>query len=218
MQRSHVRAANYVMKLHASVLLDVPPEVALYPVIDGVYLVSENELSLRSAIVETMFRLGTNFIFEQEHFRFLVRGAVAFGPVILGEELTGNSHVLMKHREYCNRVVLGMPLTQAYFAERSASPYGIFVHESARAFSAPQARWLRTVHFRWWQLDDDENQDHQRVASHLKRRIDDHLAWCLDHSSELLYEPERIRVHRELARQYFSHEGKRPVRVPRAAT
>lgn len=204
MKRSHEIAANYVMKLHAAVLAKpTPPGVALFPIIDGAYIVSSVEKPLFDVLCEAMFGLGLTFIFEQNQYRFTARAAVAYGPVIMGPELHGSNHNLKAQPSYCNRIVLGMPLTQAYIAEREASPFGVYIHESARAFAPSPTGALRQVFWRWW-LHDRRRGELQTTASCLKRRLEEYYIWCEEHNMEIMYDVERIKAHRELSRQYFA--------------
>jgi len=195
-------AANFVMKLHAAVLGAQRNDLGLYPVIDGVYIVTENPQSLLSTLADALYRLGIVFLCEREPLhRFIARGAIAFGPVIHGSQNHGNNDQLRQAEDYRQGIVLGLPLTNAYEVERKASPFGVFIHESARLVA--QSQLMRSVHWRWWRHG-PERELYSTVARLLRDALQEHFDWCLQHSIDILYEPDRIRLHRELARQYFA--------------
>lgn len=201
MQRSHMIAANFVMKLHAAVLTAGHEDTALYPIVDGVYLVTDNPQSLLTTLTNALFCLGVTFLCETEPLhRFIVRGAVAYGPVIHGSANHGDNDVLRNAQDYRRAIILGLPLTNAHEAEQKASPFGIFIHESARLLS--QSAIMRCVHWRWWRHV-SAGTEHKDVARLLRDEVDKHLDWCLQHNTDILYEPDRIKSHQELARQYF---------------
>ena len=97
------------------------------------------------------------------------------------------------------RFTLGMPLVQAHAAERSAPPFGVYIHESARAFAPANAHPFTTVFWRWWLIDEGA----QQVASTTAKTIDAYFDWCQKHSAELEYPLERIKAHQQLAKEYL---------------
>src|SRR5438309_875923 len=92
--------------------------------------------------------LGHEFnVTEENRFRFIVRGGLAFGPAIHGADVpAAASSVVAGPRQYRDSILLGMPMVQAHLAEADAPPFGVFVHESARAF-APRGE--EPLHDRW---------------------------------------------------------------------
>lgn len=204
MRRSHRIAANFVMKLHVSALvLSAQPDVDVYPVIDGMYLCSPDLPHLLTYLKGIMTKLSLTFIFEDrpDH-RFMARGALAFGPVIKGRTAHNASVALEGNPSYADRILLGIPLVQAYADERRASPLGIYIHESARSFAPEGGLPLPMTHWKWWtwyQTDDDV-----KLARVLEKTIQAHLEWCIGHSTTILYPLDRIREHQFLAQEYFS--------------
>lgn len=133
-------AANFVFKLHITVLESVDAlrsrqrtDLRLYPVMDGVYFVTSDQRALFRFLQQVFGRLASEFVetTEMRH-RFLVRGALACGPVVHGFQLPESaSATLAAHPEYQSSVLLGLPMIQAYLAERLAPPFSVYVHESA---------------------------------------------------------------------------------------
>jgi hypothetical protein len=207
MRRSLASATNFVMKIHVScqtvIQGDDHSDIDLYPMIDGVYIVTPRQPALLDFLKAVLTKLALAFIFEENPlYRFLVRGAIAFGPLIKGEDMLECSKALQRSPEYCSRVALGMPLTQAWDAEKKAAPFGIYIHESARAFAPGRTKPLGGTHWKWW-LQRKTAQDDELYA-HLKTAIEKHYVWVAAHPTTLLYESGRIAAHADLAREYFA--------------
>jgi hypothetical protein len=142
--------------------------------------------------------MAAEFLALENRERSIVRGAVSYGPVILGRESKQGAEVF-KDSNYCDSILLGMPLVQAYAAERLAPPFGIYIHESARAFAPANAEPFTTLFWRWWLKDEVA----QQVALRLHDEIDHYFGWCREHHAEIEYSPDRIDAHHTLAREYL---------------
>lgn len=138
MLRNVCTAAIPLMKFHVAALAGkkTPGGTELFPVIDGIYAVSEHFCSIAFFLSDDFRSTAAEFLVLKDWERSVIRGAVAHGPVILGEEFKGGS-LFLQERDYANEILLGMPLVQAYNVERGAPPFGVFVHESVRAFGQP---------------------------------------------------------------------------------
>jgi hypothetical protein len=133
------------------------------------------------------------------HHRFLVKGALAFGPVIHGSSLpAAASNTLDQNVPYRGAILLGIPMIQAHLGERNAPAFGLFVHESARAFAPPNQTPFKMVWWTWFRPN-----HWQALARELRQELDQYFAWCLARAQTIGYEAERIEVHRRLAQQYF---------------
>jgi len=53
-----------------------------------------------------------------------------------------------------------MPLVQAFVAEKTAPPFGVFVHESVRAFGPTNKHPVTTVLWQWWR----KNEENYKIA------------------------------------------------------
>lgn len=203
MRRSHRVAANFVMKLHVAALtVGVPRGLEVYPVVDGMYICSMKLPPLLNYLKDMMTKLALAFVFEEraDH-RFMVRGGLAFGPAVKGSTALDASTALETNSSYASRILLGITLVQSNGDERRASPFGIYVHESARSFTPAGGRPLPFTHWQWWtchQSDDDIE-----LATALKLRLLEHSSWCAAHATTILYLSDRIQAHRLLAEEYF---------------
>jgi hypothetical protein len=203
MLRSVKTASIPLMKLHVAALSAIKKNtkepIQLFPVIDGIYVVSEHLHSIAFFISDVFRSMAAEFIVLEQWERSVIRGAIAYGPVILGAESKKGSEILGES-DYANSILLGMPLVQAYVAEKTAPPFGVLVHESARAFAPEGKRSISTILWRWW----DTNADTKKIARALLSRLDDYYSWCKSHTISSSYPIERIEAHRSLAHEYFS--------------
>jgi hypothetical protein len=211
MGRSIDVAANFVSKLHITVLesLDALPDhqrgnICLYPVMDGVYFVTNDQPALFRFLRRVFGCLAREFVetAEMRH-RFLDRGALACGPVVHGFQLPeGASDVLLNHTRYRDSILVGLPMIQAYLTERLAPPFSIYVHESARAFAPEVRRPIRATWWRWFATPVDDRWPD--LAPQLRDALRDYFAWCEARASEIGYDVESIKKHRLLTDQYFA--------------
>lgn len=202
MSRSLPVTANFVFKLHVAALEAPRDEIVLYPVMDGLYIVTEGKAALCKFLGDVFARLAGVFVTEADpQHRFVVKCAVAFGPVIHGAELPREaSRTLDEFADYRAAVLLGMPMVQAVQGESKAPPFGVFIHESARAFANGAEQPFGQVWWRWWRSDDAQTRDAMRAA------MGGYYAWAKDHHSSIEYDPERIRIHEAMATEYFREE------------
>jgi len=214
MLRSLSKAANFVMKLHVAALLiielDRECRVELFPAIDGLYACSENQEAMLAFIKHVLHRLSTTFILEEvpEH-RFIVKAALSHGPIVRGSDTQEcyqpGSRIYDDNSPYINRILLGMPLSQAHADEKKAAPFGLYIHESARVSTGSEhpTTPLPYTHYHWWTWRTPPEIDTAFLAR-LKRRLKDHYDWCEKHSTTILYSSDRIKVHRALMDEYFA--------------
>lgn len=205
MLRSVPIAANFIFKLHCAVLEaydELEPElgVRLYPVMDGVYVTACRRQPLQLLLNQTLQRVVTTFLSEAKcYHQFLVRGAIAYGPVYHGLRLDERTaDVLAVHEDVRNSILVGLPMAQAYRAESDAPPFGIAAHSSARAFSPEgdtpfRFPWLDWFHSGRPPVDTNE----------LLKRLLQYFEWQKAHYNMTGYEPSRIEHHRTLAVEYF---------------
>lgn len=208
MRRSMPVTANFLCKLHISALeaqqrSHTGSDLNLYPIVDGLYITSSKQGPILSHIKETMTALAATFIFEEDPlYHFMPRACVAFGPVWEGEAFMTKSHTsLRKNKDYSCHILLGPCVTQAFYEESSAAPFGVWIHESARAFGPSGAHPLTHTHWHWWRYRPAviDSQVAKTLAGHLIA----YLGWCKSNSTYILYKKERIEVHLELVKQYF---------------
>ena len=207
MLRSLPIAANFVFKLHCA-MLEACEElgnsadgVRLYPVMDGVYITSPRRKPLQGVLNQALCRIAITFMNETKCFhQFLVRGAVAYGPVYHGVHLDPRTtDILDAHARIRDTILMGLPMAQAYQAERDAPPFGIAAHSSARGF-APEGDYpFRFIWLDWYRGARPCTDPRALLA-----KLETYFDWQKDHCLMTGYEPERIERHRKLAREYFT--------------
>lgn len=202
MGRSLSISANFIFKLHIAALATPRDDVQLYPVMDGFYATSPSRDAMQNFLRAILSKVGQEFLSTAEPLhRFIVRGALAFGPIVHGSNVPDAvDQGLVGNDQYKSAIFLGMPVVQAYRGEHNAPPFGIFIHESARAF-APNG--TEPFHHVWWKW---VTPDVGNVWNKLLERLNSHYEWCAERPNRLLYEASRIEVHRKLANEYFAQE------------
>ncbi len=155
------KVTNAVTRIHLSVhfaQLDHGISLDTLAINDGIFIISKSKQDILSVVRTAIIYLVGNFIARPNHpDRFLARGAIAYGPVYKGLELSKQltpSQMRSGAVASLSNIVLGAPIIQAYKSESLAPAYGIAVHESARAFSPPGEKPMTTTLWRWWQTDD----------------------------------------------------------------
>lgn len=201
MLRNVHTAAIPLMKLHVAALAATKKTVGnieLFPVIDGIYAVSEHFGSLAFFLSDVFRSMAAEFLVLKNWERSIVRGAVAYGPVILGRECKDGA-LLLKESDYANAILLGMPLVQAYTDEKKAPPFGVFVHESVRAFGQMREQPIKAPLWRWW----TNSVENSKIAAALLPSLKDYFEWCQSNPVYSGYPPDRIEAHRVLANEYL---------------
>jgi hypothetical protein len=202
MQLSIGRAARAIMKIHAAALAAKhDSEIDLFPVIDGVYGVTEDGKVLQAVLCGIFESLALSFIFHgSQEGRFLIRAGVAFGPVVLGPHLARGSEAFHGHAKYTNGICIGMAMSQAYQAERLAPPFGVFIHESARAFAPGVQDPFEVSLWRWFEESDETD---KRIIPALRLALVDYFEWAKCNHRGILYPPDRLLDHYEMAVEYY---------------
>jgi hypothetical protein len=198
LSRSIQRGANFFIKIHLAALRVRPNGVSIYPVMDGIYFTAQTRQALQD-FLHDFYRLHS-IVFCSEtdnQLRYLIRGSVAYGPVIHGRDIGPNCADFGADPAYRNTLLLGMPMIQASQSERQAPPMGVFIHESARAFAPNHSCPLPYSWHKWWRDED------QSLVDEMKAALSDYFTWCRSYSRLIDYPPDKISEHLELARQYY---------------
>jgi len=208
MSRSLRQSANFIFKLHIAAHLAPKNNVRIYPVMDGFYASAKSQDDMLEFLKSVMHDVASQFIQEKVmHHCFIARGALAYGPVIHGNDVPEDAfresdkvparQVVPAHR---NMILLGLPMVQAHTHERQAPPFGIFVHESARTF-APSAGELKNgepIHFIWWKWRPNDSS----FWNDLGVKLEEYYDWCEERADAIGYEASRIKAHRSMAKQH----------------
>jgi len=208
MGRSLDISANFIFKLHLAALHAPSASVRLYPVMDGFYASSPNQQTMLDFLTGVFEQCADTFISTpttSSFHRFIVRGALAFGPVIHGHTVPNSAaqppgapaSIFTANANYKDSVLIGLPMVQAHLCEKLAPPFGLYVHESARSF-APQGQ--SPVHFTWWRWGSHNNP----YWSSLLRELRNHYQWCKQRAQAIEYEEDRIEAHEKMVNQYFA--------------
>lgn len=205
MKLSLPRAARSIMKIHAAALLakQTYRQLEINPVMDGVYGYVKDRILLQSCLADILQRLAKVFVLENMPIsRFMVRAGVAFGPLIPGASLAEGARILRQNKRYLGGTAIGMGISHAYEAESCAPPFGVYIHESARAF-APRKEGsepFSSVFWRWFSENDV-------LAWAVKRTLLAHFEWLEKNPVGAQYDTEAMRRHKALAVEYFKlHE------------
>jgi hypothetical protein len=198
MSRSINATANFIFKLHIAALRAQVAGVRIYPVMDGFYASASDKNRMLTFLRNVFGSVAEEFNTTTEpHHRFMIRGGLAFGPVIHGHDVGQCAPELQNNPSYRDSVPLGMPMVQAYLSERDAPPFGVFVHESARVF-APDG--TDPLHWIWWKWKRDEEAD---TWNTLKDQLIAHFEWCNARAQAILYSQDRIEGRMKMVDQYF---------------
>jgi hypothetical protein len=200
MKLSLPRAARSVMKIHSAALLSKRghEELEINPVMDGVYGYVRKRTLLQTCLREIFKALANVFVQESEASnRFMVRAGIAFGPLVPGASLAEGAQILRDNREYLGGTAIGMAISHAYEAEGHAPPFGVYIHESARAFAPTPDGYSYVSNLYKWFDDDDA------LSWATRRTLLDHFDWLEKNPVASQYEPEALKRHKCLATEYF---------------
>jgi len=203
------QSANFLLKLHQAIQKASESKVGLkiYPVMDAAYVTSKTQPEILSFINSLFTILALEFIQQEdpEH-QFLVRGSLSYGPVYHAQDLIpwitrDKGADKSMDESYWRKILLGIPVIQAYSSEEKAPPMGVFVHETARAFFPTGESPLSYVWDIW--------QGHQGViedttlGGKLNESINSYFDWCKQHSLRIDYPEDAIERHKKLWGMYY---------------
>jgi hypothetical protein len=198
MSRSISMTANFIFKLHIAALRASGAGVKLYPVMDGFYAAAANRKQMLDFLLSVYKSVAEEFNAPvKPHHRFMIRGGLAFGPVIHGEGVGKCAPELGNNPGYSKSILLGLPMVQAHLSEREAPPFGVFVHESARTF-APEK--TEPLHWIWWPWKNNES---AATWNALREQLNAHFKWCKERAQAIGYSLDRIETHEKMVEQYF---------------
>jgi hypothetical protein len=195
------RAAEIIALIHVAGFRAAQKHgVKSYPVIDGVYLVGTEKSEFRQATSLVMRTLAETFLAQKKpDRRFLVRGGIAYGRVLHGEDITGLHVDLKRDAKYTRCLALGIAIGQAYEAEGKAPPFGYYVDRTARSTASANAFPYISSFYRWWAIKGEGQQ-----AQHFGYQLDSYFEYLCNRRRELEYPEDRLKEHRALAKEYFA--------------
>ncbi len=192
MESSVKTSSIFICKLHVAIMEAKNKNIHVYPMMDGAYVTSEDAEEMEKFIRKLFNSLSDTLIEEKnDYHRFLVKGSLAYGPIIHGKDIPAScSDCLKENNDYVESILLGIPMIQAAKGEREAPPFGIYCDESARISNPKFAhRW-----YKWFAKT--------RVPK-VSRAVQSYFDYSKEHYFELDYPKEKIAEHEEKAKQYF---------------
>lgn len=198
MNRSVPVAANFMGKLQVQALESRIPGMTLYPVMDGFYVTTADSASMRQFLCSVFAGMANMFMAEQkQHFRCLIRGAVSFGSVYHGGGIAdAASPTLAANAAYRSLLLFGQPMIAANAGERLAPAFGLYVDQFARHGSFADVSDDGFCH---WALDLAPRFDRAACLQSLET----YYSHC-ERSPGMGYAADRLAVHRQTVRQYFT--------------
>lgn len=208
MCRSVKDTSNFIFKLHAAVVSawrkSAYTGVFVYPIMDGVYITSQNKKNMEKILTKIFSDLSDVFIKELNLFhKFIPRCGMAYGDIIHGHDVPYQaSKVFELDLGYKNNILLGQAMINAYTSEANAAPFGIYLHESAtnRSISGSAAGafsddWV------WYEskLITVSTEIPQKLGDALRQ----YYQALRDESHPLHYPTERIDEHKHKVKDYF---------------
>jgi len=197
MSHSLASSTNHIGRLHAAIIRSKNNNIRVYPMMDGAYIVCEEFGPIKNMLDGT-FTLCANYFSstDRPEHRFMIRASLSFGPVIDGADISAPCNAeLAKTEFYKQSLLFGMPVIQAFKSDNFAPPFGIYLHESTRAFSGENSSPLSGVWLKWWR--------NEEFPSSFVERLYEHFAWCESNWLRIEYKLDRIKAHAEMAHQYF---------------
>lgn len=203
MARSIEESAIDILSLHATAnQAHDEDNIELLPLQDGLYIVSESQSAMKGFLGNVFNSLAAESIEKYTKFKYIIRGSLAYGEVILGEDLPDEINEEFISGQFpSDALILGAPVTQAYLNESKAPPFGIFVHESARALPPNQEANPGTepMEYIWWRWYEGKDTD----SSEISQSLEEYFDWCEENNLRIGYKEEDIERHREMATQYL---------------
>lgn len=195
MKRSLKMSMNFIARIHIAALVcnkDLSSNLTLYPVMDGIYIFSNNERTIKQFLKCFYNKIYEYFSYldKSNDKKFLIRSSIAYGKVYQGININGkHSDVLSEKDCYKQSLLIGMPMIQAYETEKLAPPFGIYVHESARFAGDFPYTW-----FRWFE---------RRKSKSIGKEIISYFNWCKKRPHMIEYPEIKINEHEKIVKEYF---------------
>jgi len=200
MSKSLEQSAIYMLNLHVAVDEEMNRDkITHYPVMDGVYLTTDDQDAMLDLLADVFSKLAKDNIENQPtKYTYVPRASLSYGPILHGENIGEDANAdFINGSSYAESLLLGLPMIQAIENESKAPPFGIYVDQSARAFS-PNDDPIEKRWYEWFRHFDDD------ISDLLLQTLDEYYDWCRLNSYSLRYSKEKIAQHKEKAEQYLS--------------
>ena len=160
---------------------------------DGIFITSPDAQTIQTVINIIFSNVANIFLTEERNIhRFIIKGSLAYGIVYHGDMITnGICQEIAQNKDYKKTILLGMPMMQSISMEKTAPPFGIYIHESARKYQILQGKY-----YRWT----DPNIDFVKFQYKVEKYFD----WSSDYSEYLEMDMQKINKYKKLVKEYFS--------------
>lgn len=199
MSESFEKSANFILRFHTAVLnAAIPKKVRIYPVMDGVYVVVKKLEDMMVCLNRIMTGLAEVFLAEVNNHRFMVKGAIAKGLLHHGSKISPDvAPEIAPKAEYKKHLLFGLPMIQAFKAEKSAPPFGVYIHESARTINGLQGRYY------FWHRDDTVS-NKENLQAKLKEELCLFLDWEIKRHYYFEQELSKLDEYKKRIEEYFT--------------
>lgn len=205
-QASVKTASIFMLKLHVAILENLTESLTAYPIMDGAYITSPIKSEMEKFITKLFASIGKDMNIQETQHVFLIKGSLAFGPVINGHDIDISvSRVFENETQYKDSILIGLPMVQAHESETFAPPFGVYIHESARAFCPPGETPFIHKWWKWYLKDrriwkiDDSIKLYECIKKYFEKSEREHILQD--------YQIDRIHIHREMFSEFFSDQG-----------
>lgn len=196
LRRSVTTAAIMICRFQKLLNDNSDSNIRIYPIMDGAYVTSKDRDALEKFLNNVFRGVARNFIDEKKfHSKFIIKSCIAFGLIGHGDQIDSSD---FKSK---NSLFFGLPIIQAFEDEVKASPFGIFIHQSARALSTLEDNSYKPFTTRWhiWFKSTDT------IQEDLKSAINEYYVIAKKLSHALPYPVEELKRHNEMAVQYLEY-------------
>lgn len=201
-------SAVFVLKLHAAFSRASEGQlgVKVYPVMDGMYITCSNRETIEDILAEAFFLLAKDFIASRgTKNMFMVRGGIAFGPVIHGADICDSVFgSIVVNSIVKDSILLSPAMVAANKVESKAPPFGIYVDDSAKTspvlVSSSDKGFVSSL-YQWWSKE--RHSEKKDILSNLYRNIVHYFDKSKTHSIGMNYPIERIEFHEKLLEEYL---------------
>lgn len=205
MWRSMSSCAIFIGKLYESVEHAVSQhdanQIRVFRMSDGIYICGEEFSYVRDVVDLAMYQCACDFLNTKDnHYRFLLRAAIAYGSTIIGEDLKAKN----PECSFLDSMIIGAPVAWANEAERKAPPFGVFLHESCRSLTTggPCIGWV--LHKWWLSLKHTcDKVSARKSAQKIGECVNDYLKWEERNKIEMGLPDGKVEKYREAVEEYF---------------
>jgi len=208
LNRNLDRSAVFVFKLHSafSKASEGLLHINFYPVMDGMYITCPNRETIEDLIAEVFYLLAKDFVSSNGTANmFLVRGGIAFGPVIHGKDICDSAFGdIVVNNRVKNSILLSPAMVAANRVESKAPPFGLYVDDSAKTSPVlvdPKDKGFISSLHQWWSRE--RHKSKRDVLPNLYHNIIHYFEKSKIHSVGMNYPTEKIEAHEKLLEEYM---------------